>query len=187
MIKRLSGDGDGFEDGDLNSARFASPQSFAVDESGNVYVADKRNHAIRKISKSGVSTIAGGVSNRTGSVDGPAENASFSSDFELVFVPERCALLISDHGNQLVRQINLKSEDCARGSHSVMGATSLWIVGLGVSCLLGIVIGFGLHPYMVARTGRFQSYLSQREVEVVPNQSGDANTDVLLCHQKRSC
>ena len=43
----------GFSDGDLATATFSKPKSFAVDLSRNVYVADKGNRAIRKISKSG--------------------------------------------------------------------------------------------------------------------------------------
>lgn len=64
-----------------------------------------------------MTTIAGG-SKTPGHVDGPGRNASFSTDFELAFIPERCALMICDHGHKLVRQIKLKSEDCAGGSHS---------------------------------------------------------------------
>lgn len=43
----------GYADGELDSARFNKPRSFAVDLKGNVYVADKTNHAIRKISTTG--------------------------------------------------------------------------------------------------------------------------------------
>lgn len=64
----------------------------------------------------GVTTIAGGNIQKTGKADGPAQNASFSDDFELAFDPQRCALLIADHGNRLVRQLNLKAEDCADNS-----------------------------------------------------------------------
>ncbi|CAH2041002.1 unnamed protein product [Thlaspi arvense] len=91
-VKQMAGNGKGFLDGDLATAKFDRPKSFAVDFKGNVYVADKGNGAVRKISKSGI--------------------------FILAFVPEMCALMICDHGNKLVRQINLKSEDCARGSES---------------------------------------------------------------------
>lgn len=52
---RLSGDGSvGYLDGDVGSARFAKPRSFAFDLRGNVYVADKSNRAIRKISAKGM-------------------------------------------------------------------------------------------------------------------------------------
>ncbi|KAF2325340.1 hypothetical protein GH714_026799 [Hevea brasiliensis] len=89
VFKRYSGDGvAGFLDGAPGSARFNKPKSFAVDLKGNIYVADRRNGAIRKISDSGVTTIAGGQSERIGHEDGPAQNATFSNDFEVSFVPE---------------------------------------------------------------------------------------------------
>lgn len=60
-----------------------------------------------------MTTIAGGYSNKTGHTDGPAQDASFSNDFDLTFLPRRCILLISDRGNRLIRQMNLKPGDCA--------------------------------------------------------------------------
>lgn len=66
----------------------------------------------------GVTTIAGGFSEKSSRKDGPAQNVSFSDSFELTFIPGQCALLVSDHGYQLVRQINLKEEDCTLGSNS---------------------------------------------------------------------
>jgi hypothetical protein len=187
-IKRLSGDGVGFSDGDLATAMFDKPKSFAVDLKGNVYVADRGNFAIRKISKSGVTTIVGG-SKTPGKVDGPGRNASFSTDFELTFIPERCALMICDHGHKLVRQINLKSEDCARGSHSSLGmSTWAWALALGVSsCLVGLIIGIVVRPCLTSHTGRLQSTLVQHDMEALPNPSGETTTDVLLRHQKRNC
>lgn len=58
VIKKYSGKGSaGFSDGELDSALFNKPKSFAVDLKGNIYVADKNNHAIRKISQSGIGYI----------------------------------------------------------------------------------------------------------------------------------
>jgi len=55
VFTRLSGDGSvGYLDGDVGSARFDKPRSFAFDLRGNVYVADKNNRAIRKISAKGM-------------------------------------------------------------------------------------------------------------------------------------
>ncbi|KAG6777384.1 hypothetical protein POTOM_017205 [Populus tomentosa] len=150
MVKRLSGGGKtGYIDGEPGMARFNKPKSFAVDLRGNVYVADQQNHAVRKISNSGVtSTIVGNYS-QTGRQDGPGKTATFSSDFEVLFVPQMCALLISDHGNQLLRQIDLKPEDCVIGSQSALGAVKFWVLGLALSCLLGIVIGIATRPYVI--------------------------------------
>src|ERR1019366_6873722 len=47
-------------DGSGSSARFSGPTGMAVDESGNLYIADSNNHTIRKINSTGVvSTLAG--------------------------------------------------------------------------------------------------------------------------------
>ncbi|XP_004509842.1 uncharacterized protein [Cicer arietinum] len=157
VFKRFSGNGSpGYDDGDVGSARFDKPRSFAVDIRGNVYVADRVNKVIRKISTNGVTTIAGGSSEKLSIKDGPAQNASFSNDFELTFIPGLCALLVSDHMHQLVHQINLKEEDCTLGSKSGLGAVMVWTLGLGLSCLLGLVIGIVVRPYIIPheRTSR---------------------------------
>ncbi|XP_024989031.1 uncharacterized protein LOC112523595 isoform X2 [Cynara cardunculus var. scolymus] len=188
-IKKLSGNGDaGYMDGDLGSAMFNKPKSFALDRKNNIYIADMTNHVIRKISKSGVTTIAGGYVRKTGKADGPAQNASFSDDFELAFDPQRCTLLISDHGNRLVRQLDLKAEDCAGSSSgSGLGSTTAWGIGMGVACLIGLIIGFAIRPYVLPHTGSFRPSSVQHDMEALPNPSGETSTDLLLRQQKRNC
>jgi hypothetical protein len=71
QVSTLAGDGvSGYADGAAGQARFDAPQAVAVDSAGNVYVADRYNHCIRKISGGQVSTIAG--SGSPGYQDGPA-------------------------------------------------------------------------------------------------------------------
>ncbi|PON98907.1 Six-bladed beta-propeller [Trema orientale] len=157
VIKPFSGTGEfGYVDGEPGSAQFSKPRSFAIDLKGNVYVADKHNNVIRKITDSGVTTIAG-VYQKTGRKDGPVQNATFSNDFELVFVPEICALLVSDHGSQLVRQIDLKAEDCRKGSEpgsgSGVAAVSIWSVAVGVACIVGFAVGLAARPYIFPYEG----------------------------------
>ncbi|CAH9120179.1 unnamed protein product [Cuscuta epithymum] len=188
-LERLAGNGmSNYSDGDLSSAMFYKPKSFAVDARGNLYVADAKNkHAIRKISKSGVTTIAGGVSDTAGKKDGSGKEATFSDEYELVFVPQRCAIIISDIGNRLVRQINLRAADCSTKSQSGLGSTMSWFLGVGLSCLFGLVVGFVLRPFVIPHTGRQQASLVQRDIEALPNESGETSSDSLLRAQKRSC
>ncbi|KAL8227508.1 hypothetical protein R6Q57_015092 [Mikania cordata] len=190
-VKKLSGNANGnagYNDCDLESAEFNKPKNFALDTKNNIYIADKSNHVIRKIGKSGVTTIAGGNIRKTGKADGPAQNASFSDDFELVFYSQRCALLISDRGNRLIRQLDLKAEDCTDTySGSVMGSTVAWGIGVVVTCLIGFVIGFAVRPYVLPYTGSRGSTSGQHDMEAFPNQSGETNSDLLLRHQKRNC
>ncbi|KAJ6793575.1 Uncharacterized protein M6B38_234805 [Iris pallida] len=177
----------GFSDGVGTAAMFDRPKSFAVDGRDNVYVADCRNRAIRKISTSGfTTTIAGGYSEKTGHIDGPAQNASFSNKFDLVYVPTMCAILISDRTNQLIRQIDLKPEDCAQKSQSGLGAT--YVSAIAAICILvGAVFGFVVRPFFAPRTGSLQQPLYQPDMEALPNQSGENDADGLLRRQKRNC
>ncbi|XP_062222113.1 uncharacterized protein LOC133921314 [Phragmites australis] len=102
----------GHVDGKLREARMNHPKGFTVDERGNIYVADAMNMAIRKISDTGVTTIAGGKSNRGGHVDGPSDEAKFSTDFEVRYIGSSCSLLVIDRGNQAIREIQLHFDDC---------------------------------------------------------------------------
>lgn len=71
----------GYADGTNNSSAFDQPESIAVDNQGNLYVADSGNQTIRKITPVGtnwvVSTLAG-ISGGTGSANGVGINASFN-------------------------------------------------------------------------------------------------------------
>ena len=67
----------GFGDGAGPIARFNEPHAVASDVNGNVFIADRLNHRIRKVNTSGVvSTYAGtGV---IGGTDGPALSSTFN-------------------------------------------------------------------------------------------------------------
>ncbi|XP_074289013.1 uncharacterized protein LOC141614151 isoform X2 [Silene latifolia] len=185
VMKRFVGNQEGFADGDAISAKFNKPKSFTVDSKGNAYVADRANFAVRKITRTGVTTtIAGGYS-KNGRTDGPGRNATFSTDYELTFVPELCALLVMDRGSKLIRLINLKQEDCG-SPKSGLGASVIWASALIVPCLVGLVIGFAVRPYIMPHTGA-QSCQSQQIMDDLPNETGETSTDALLRHQKRNC
>jgi sugar lactone lactonase YvrE len=73
----------GYQDGAAGTALFSGPEAVAVDSSGNVWVADMANCAIREISNGTVTTVAGGV--HGGYMDGRASSALFNAPTGLAF------------------------------------------------------------------------------------------------------
>jgi DNA-binding beta-propeller fold protein YncE len=69
--------GFGFVDGVSNAARFDGPQGAAVDNAGNVYVADTGNDTIRKITPAGVVTTLAGTPMLPGRTTASAAQRAF--------------------------------------------------------------------------------------------------------------
>ncbi|KAL2253570.1 uncharacterized protein LOC105168236 [Sesamum indicum] len=138
----ISGSADGYSghvDGKLREARMNHPKGLTVDDRGNIYIADTDNMAIRKISDTGVTTIAGGKRGRGGGhVDGPSEDAKFSSDFDVVYLGSSCSLLVIDRGNKAIREIQLHFDDCA------------YQYGSGFPLGIAVLIAAGFFGYMLA-------------------------------------
>jgi hypothetical protein len=68
----------GSADGTGADARFSAPTGVAVDNSGNVYVADGSNNTIRKVTPAGVVTTLAGLAGRNGSTDATGDMARFN-------------------------------------------------------------------------------------------------------------
>ena len=60
----------GSSDGTGSAARFNNPAGVAVDSAGNVYVADRYNNTIRKVTSAGAVTTLAGLAGFSGSADG---------------------------------------------------------------------------------------------------------------------
>jgi PKD repeat protein len=100
-VKILNGD---HKDGANTAAKFSSPAGVAVAANGDIYVADRNNHCIRKISGGNVSTIAG-LAKTSGHVNGTGNNARFYAPYNLIL--DGNDLLVADYGNKAIRKINL--------------------------------------------------------------------------------
>ncbi|MCX6902405.1 MAG: immunoglobulin domain-containing protein, partial [Verrucomicrobia bacterium] len=73
----------GSADGTNGTARFYNPNGVAVDTNGNIYVADKGNFTIRRITPEGTVTTLAGRAGTSGSTDGLGTNALFASPTRL--------------------------------------------------------------------------------------------------------
>jgi NHL repeat len=96
----------GSADGTGSAARFSSPAGVAVDASGNVFVADSGNNAVRKVTPAGVTSTFAGLAGQftDGLVDGLGAAARFSRPTGVAFDPAG-NLYVSDIGNVAIRKI----------------------------------------------------------------------------------
>ena len=94
----------GSADGTGADARFFYPYGVAVDGDGNVYVADRANHTIRKITPAGVVTTLAGAAGSSGSADGTGAVARFNYP-DGVAVDGGGNVYVADTSNHTIRKI----------------------------------------------------------------------------------
>ncbi|MCB9642807.1 MAG: hypothetical protein H6728_06985 [Myxococcales bacterium] len=92
------------KDGSVLQSSFNQPEDLAFDTSGNLYIADTGNHAIRKIDPQGkVSTIAG--NGTSGYQDGASGQALFFAPRGIA-VADDGSVYVADTGNHVIRKID---------------------------------------------------------------------------------
>lgn len=93
----------GFADGKGREALFHGPDTIAIDQNDNLYVADADNFRIRKITPDGVvSTVAG--NGRRGDKEGPVEEAEFVYPTGVAVAPDG-NLYVADRGAHRIKRI----------------------------------------------------------------------------------
>jgi serine/threonine protein kinase/sugar lactone lactonase YvrE len=96
----------GSDDGVGSAARFRNPWDVAVDNTGNVYVADMSNDTIRKITPDGRVHTFAGQAGMTGNTDGWGNSARFNNPFG-VAVDSSGNVYVSDTANNSIRKITV--------------------------------------------------------------------------------
>jgi sugar lactone lactonase YvrE len=95
----------GTANGTGTAARFNRPFGVAVDGSGNVYVADTNNHAVRKITPAAAVSTLAGLPGTSGSVDGSGSAARFNNPTNLA-LDAAGNVFVTDYSNALIRKIS---------------------------------------------------------------------------------
>jgi len=98
-----------------SAARFSYPSGVAVDNTGNVFVADTWNHTIRKVTPEGIVTTLAGRAGTTGSADGTGGAARFKEPAG-VAVDSAGNVFVADTGNQTIRKVTAEGVVTTIGS-----------------------------------------------------------------------
>lgn len=98
----------GSSDGAGSAALFNQPTGLASDSSGNLYIADTGNSAIRRLAPNGQVTTLAGLSTVAGLKDGTGSTAWFNQPRDLVVLGQH--LYVADTGNAALRRVTLSNQ-----------------------------------------------------------------------------
>ncbi len=91
-------------DGTGANAQFYQPEGVAVDNGGNVYVADAWNHTIRKITAAGAVSTLAGLAGNYGAADNTNSKARFNRPSSIA-LDTATNLFVTDSLNHTIRKI----------------------------------------------------------------------------------
>lgn len=150
LFSTLAGGTQGYEDGKGAEAKFKAPSQLTLDDAGNIYVTDRGNFRIRKITAAGVVTTLAGNGTPV-STDGKATEAGFNDAFGIVFKAGN--VFVSEYNGRKVRQIDAKGNVTTLAGDGTVGLVD----GAGNTAkfnqLAGLTIGTDGDLYGVERKG----------------------------------
>jgi DNA-binding beta-propeller fold protein YncE len=115
VITTVAGNGNAGYAGDFGpalAAAFNEPYGIAVDRRGNIYVADRHNHCVRRVDGASgvVTTFAGNGAAGFAGDGGPASRAGLVEPNGLGFDPAQQQLFIADVADHRVRVVDLATD-----------------------------------------------------------------------------
>ena len=107
--RTLAGGGKaGFAEGRGIEALFNEPIAVVADRKGNIFVADRNNHRIRRMAADGTVTTVAGNGN-AGYADGASRQAKFNQPYGVALDDAEITLYVADYLNHAIRIISLLS------------------------------------------------------------------------------
>jgi len=109
ILLKIGAGQEGFEDGTIASASFREPRGMLF-KNNILYVADTKNHALRKVdfSKNQVTTLIGSGNKGpviSGSIN--ADKAELNSPWDLEFFPDNSEIVIANAGTHQILKYNI--------------------------------------------------------------------------------
>ena len=111
FISTYAGNGTKGRSGDGFAATLAllyNPQGLTIDSNGNLFIADRSNHSIRKVTSAGIITTYAGTGGTAGSSgdNGAATSAKLNSPYG-VAIDSNGNLYIADTSNYIIRKVSV--------------------------------------------------------------------------------
>ncbi|WP_053956385.1 S-layer homology domain-containing protein [Inediibacterium massiliense] len=161
IITTVAGDGSGYfgDGGPATLAKMSLPSGVAVDSSGNIYIADTKNHCIRKIDAiTGIiNTIAGNGTSGYSGDGGPATSAQLDMPYG-VDVDSFGNIYVADMNNHRIRKID-----------AITGIINT-IAGNGISEYSGdggpAIFAAMVLPYRIAVDSKDNIYVSDKSKRI---------------------
>ena len=94
----------GSSDGIGSAARFNNPDGVALDNAGNLFVADFQNSTVRQVTPSGIVTTLAGSPGLSGTLNGTGSSARFHNPTGLAQVGSG-NIYVADYGNHTIRKV----------------------------------------------------------------------------------
>lgn len=141
LVTTVAGGGvAGSVDGEGTAASFNNPAGLTLDSQGNLYIADRESHCIRKMTSTGTVTTIAGRKGIAGHQDGQGTFAIFYRP-DSITLDNRGNLYVADYGNNYIRMISSTGWVSTIAGNGTAGAAN----GTGTSATFatpaGIVYG----------------------------------------------
>jgi streptogramin lyase len=103
-VETIAGSSDGFADGKAKQAQFNTPSGIAIDNGGNVIIADTSNNRIRRLTTDGTEVVTIAGTGEAGLKDGLRGQAQFDGPLA-VAVDKNDSIFIADAYNDCIRRL----------------------------------------------------------------------------------
>ncbi|MEO1054567.1 MAG: hypothetical protein AAFX87_28295 [Bacteroidota bacterium] len=126
VVSTIAGGFQGQADGTGSNAQFNLPAGAALDNEGNLIIADVNNHRIRRMTTDGtVTTVAGSFG---GYVDDVGNNARFSIPID-VAVDDQGNIYVADQNNHAIRLIDTDGQVTTLAGNGTIGIAIEGMIG----------------------------------------------------------
>lgn len=161
----------GYADGTGTAAKFNDPRGLA-NKGGSVYVADKNNHSIRRITSQGaVTTFAG--SGIAGYVDATGTAAQFNKPWGIV-IDNDGNIYVADKDNNRIRKISSQGVVTTFAGSGTAGFVNAAGMGAQFNAPSGLAIDSGGNIYVVDTMNHCIRKISPQGVVITVAGSGTA-------------